>query len=462
MTRVHFIGIGGTGLSAIAKVLLESGYTVSGSDQEYSPLAQAVEAAGAKVFVGHQAANVNGADIVIRSSAVSDDNPEVLGAIESDIPVLKRADYLGSLMEDRQGVAIAGSHGKTTTTAMLAWVLTALDQDPTFIVGGVVSNLETNAHAGKAAAFVIEADEYDYMFLGLKPQIAVITNVEHDHPDIFPTPEVFRQAFLDFVRVLPPNGILLACGDDPGATDIMANAADAGYRVLSYGSESDQHDYFADNMEINHFGGFNFDLMREGKLVTQVSLQVPGDHNVKNALATLAVIDQMGLSVVNAAGAIVEFTGAGRRFQVLGDFAGVTLIDDYAHHPTEIRATLAAAKVRYPDRRVWAVWQPHTYTRTKTLFDEFAAAFGDADCVLVTEIYRSREPFDPDLSADQVVQAMDHPNVQFSGSLTDTTTHLRNNLRSGDVVLVLSAGDATLITQDLQALLAPSAESENL
>ena len=453
MTHVHFIGIGGTGLSAIARVLLESGYAVSGSDQEYSPLAQSVEAAGAEVYVGHQASNVNGADLVIRSSAVSDDNPEVQAALDAGIPVLKRADYLGSLMEGRQGVAVAGSHGKTTTTAMLAWVLTALDQDPTFIVGGVVTNLDTNARAGKGLVFVIEADEYDYMFLGLKPQIAVITNVEHDHPDIFPTPEVFRQAFLDFVRVLPPDGVLLACGDDPEASGVMCDAANAGYRAMSYGTESSEYDYFATEMKLNHHGCFDFEVFHAGDHLAQVSLQVPGDHNVKNALAALAVIDQLELPLKDAALALGEFLGADRRFQILGEAAGVTLIDDYAHHPTEIRATLAAAKARYANRRIWAVWQPHTYTRTKTLFDEFVTAFDNADCVLVTEVYRSREVFDPDFSADQVVQAMDHPNAHFSGSLADTTTYLLNNLRPGDVMLVLSAGDATQISQDVLASL---------
>ena len=449
MQHIHFVGIGGTGLSAIAKVLLESGYSVSGSDQEYSPLAKAVDVAGAQVFVGHQASNVNGADLVIRSSAVPDDNPEVQAALEKGIPVLKRADYLGSLMEGRQGIAIAGSHGKTTTTAMLAWVLTAMNQDPSFIVGGVVSNLETNARAGKGKAFVIEADEYDYMFLGLKPKIAVITNVEHDHPDIFPTPEVFRQAFLDFVRVLPSDGILLACEDDLGASNIMADAAEAGYQVLSYGIDSNQYDYFAENIKINQFGGFDFDMFHDGSNVATVSLQVPGDHNVKNAMAALAVIDQMGLSVTDAARALGEFIGAGRRFQVIGNAAGVTLIDDYAHHPTEIRATLAAAKSRYPERKIWAVWQPHTYSRTKTLFSEFVSSFDDADIVLITEIYRSREAFDPEFSAIQIVQAMDHQNAFFSGSLADTTRNLLENLLAGDVVLVLSAGDATQICQDL-------------
>lgn len=451
---MHFIGIGGTGLSAIARVLLESGYTVSGSDQEYSPLAQAIDHAGAEVFIGHRATNVNGADLVIRSSAVPDDNPEVLSALEKDIPVLKRADYLGSLMEGSLGVAVAGSHGKTTTTAMLAWVLTALDQDPTFIVGGLVTNLGTNARAGKGSVFVIEADEYDYMFLGLKPKIAVITNVEHDHPDIFPTPEVFRQAFLDFVRVLPPDGVLLACGDDPGAVDIMAAESEKSYQILSYGTESAEHDYYAENIKLNLHGSYDFDAFDSEGLLASVSLEVPGDHNVKNALVTLAVIDQLGLPLDEAARALGEFKGAGRRFDVLGEAAGITLIDDYAHHPTEIRVTLDAAKARYPDRKIWAVWQPHTYTRTKTLFDEFVTAFRDADCVLVTDIYRSREAFDPEFSASQIVDAMDHAEATYSGSLEDTTAYLLNNLQDGDVVLTLSAGDATQITAHVLSSLA--------
>ena len=461
MQHIHFVGIGGTGLSAIARVLLESGYSVSGSDQVYSPLAKAVDVAGAQVFVGHQASNVNGADLVIRSSAVPDDNPEILQALEKGIPVLKRADYLGSLMEGCHGIAIAGSHGKTTTTAMLAWVLTAMHQDPTFIVGGVVSNLETNARAGKGGAFVIEADEYDHMFLGLKPKIAVITNVEHDHPDIFPTPEVFRQAFLDFVRVLPSDGILLAGADDPGAADIKAEAADAGYHVLSYGIHSNQYDYFAENIKINQLGGFDFEIIHDGSNVAAVSLQVPGDHNVQNAMAALAVIDQMGLSIAAAARTLGEFIGTGRRFQVIGDVGGVTLIDDYAHHPTEIRATLAAAKSRFPDRKIWAVWQPHTYSRTKTLFNEFVSSFDDADMVLITEIYRSREAFDPEFSAIQIIQAMDHQQAFFSGSLADTTTNLLENLQAGDVVIVLSAGDATQICQDLMHSLPNRERSEN-
>ncbi|MEA3351268.1 MAG: UDP-N-acetylmuramate--L-alanine ligase [Chloroflexota bacterium] len=452
--HIHFIGIGGTGLSAIARVLLESGYKISGSDQQYSPLAQAVDAAGAEVFVGHQSEHVRGANLVIRSSAVSDDNVEVQAARAAGIPVLKRADFLGRLMDDRLGIAVAGSHGKTTTTSMLAWTLTVLDQDPTFIVGGVVTDLGTNAHAGEGAAFVIEADEYDYMFLGLKPRIAVVTNVEYDHPDMFPTPEDFRQAFRNFVRILPPGGLLLACGDDPGAAALLPVAPN-GCRTLCYGIDN-TNDYYADKLQPNDRGGFTFDLYRGGEILARLALQTPGVHNVKNALAVLAIIDQLDLSVKDAAQALAEFSGVGRRFQVLGEAEDVIVVDDYGHHPTEIRATLSAARMRYPDRRIWAVWQPHTYTRTKTLFDDFAASFADADCVVVTEVFRSREPLDTNFSAIQVVNAMQHPDAHFASTLTDATAFLLEYLHPGDVMIVFSAGDATQISADVFAALSES------
>lgn len=447
--HIHFIGIGGTGLSAIARVLLESGYIVSGSDQQYSPLAQAVEKAGARVYQGHCAENIAAPDLVIRSSAIPDDNPEVVAARQANIPVLKRADFLGRLMEDRLGVAIAGSHGKTTTTAMLAWVLTYLEQQPSFICGGDIANLGVNARAGDGAAFVIEADEYDYMFLGLKPRIAVITNVEHDHPDIFPTPESFRQAFLDFVRLLPSDGILLTFGDDPGAAEIYTAAN--GIQKLTYSLASRIADYAVEDMRPNTRGGFDFTVLHNGEQLAQISLQVPGQHNVANALAALVVIDQMQLPVAEAAQGLSEFIGAGRRFQVVGEVGGITLIDDYAHHPTEIRATLAAARARYPAHRIWAVWQPHTYSRSKLLFDEFVAAFDDADQVLITEIYRSREAVDPNFSSVQIATALQRESAHYAPNLDAAVAYLKTHMQAGDVVLVLSAGDATKINANLLA-----------
>jgi UDP-N-acetylmuramate--alanine ligase len=354
MTRIHLIGIGGTGLSAIARVLLESGYAVTGSDRADSPFARDLRAAGVTVSIGHLPENVRGADVVVRSSAIPDDNPEVVAAREQGIPVLKRADFLGSLMEGKTGIAIAGTHGKTTTTSMIAWMLSALNEDPSFIVGGVLGNLGVNARAGKGSTFIIEADEYDRMFLGLKPFIEVVTNVEHDHPDCYPTPEDFQAAFVEFVRRLPADGTLIACGEDDGATQLLTEAKKLGKRTVVYGDEAEVR---AEHLKPNNKGGFTFDAVVRGKLCV-VALQVPGRHNVLNALAALTVASLLDLDLVDAARALSQFSGTGRRFEVRGEAGGVTVIDDYAHHPTEIRATLAAARDRYPGHRIWAVWQP--------------------------------------------------------------------------------------------------------
>ncbi len=461
MTHVHLIGIGGTGLSAIALVLLESGYQVSGSDRQISPLAARLRAAGAQVYAGHAAGQIQGADLVIRSSAIPDDNPEVLAANQAGIPVLKRSDFLGRLMHDKIGIAVAGTHGKTTTTAMLAWLLTALDQDPTYIIGGVSVNLNNNAHAGKGSTFVIEADEYDRMFLGLTPQLAVVTNIEHDHPDCYPTPASFYQAFVDFSRCLTAGGTLLVCLDDPGAASLAGDASREGLQILGYGLDNSQADYQARRPEVNVWGGMSFEAVSPSE-THQVDLLVAGNHNVRNALAALAVIDRLGLSLQAAAEALGQYQGAGRRFEVIAQVAGVTLVDDYAHHPTEIQATLQAARIRYNGRRIWAVWQPHTYSRTRTLLDKFAVSFAAADRVLVTDIYAAREtaPEDGFSAREAAAQIEGHAQVQYSGTLDQTIELLMEQLQSGDIVLVLSAGDADQINPKIAAALAQGAPNQ--
>ncbi len=351
MAHVHLIGIGGSGLSAIARVLLESGYTVTGSDRQASPLARSLQEAGVQVFYGHRPENIAGASLVIRSSAIPDGNVEVQAARAAGVPVLKRSEFLGQLMEGRLGIAVAGTHGKTTTTAMTAWVISALGQDPSFIIGGVSKNLGANARAGRGRVFVIEADEYDHMFLGLEPQIAVVTNIEHDHPDCFPSPEDYHQAFLDFTMRLNAGGVLLVCGDDPGAVRLGREASEKGIRVVDYGIGDKGTVYQADDLVRNEQGGYSFVVrFRSQPMTTYLlppipcSLQVAGIHNVRNALAVLAVAHLVGLPLAEAAQALGEFQGTGRRFDVLGEVGGVTVIDDYAHHPSEIRATLSAAR----------------------------------------------------------------------------------------------------------------------
>jgi len=457
MIRVHFIGIGGSGLSAIARLLKESGYTVTGSDRSLSQFAVDLQNDGVEIYIGHHPRNIAGAEIVIRSSAIADDNPEVEAAIRAGIPVYKRSDFLGQLMAKKTGIAVAGTHGKTTTTAMIAWMLYAMGRDPSFIVGGTLNNLKSNAHAGKGDLFVIEADEYDRMFLGLKPRIEVVTNLEHDHPDCYPKYEDMFSAFKSFVELLPSDGTFIACSDDEGSGSLLSHARRKGLNVISYSLQSEMtinspQWIQARSLKPNLRGGYDFSAMTNvgaaAASVLHVSLQVPGEHNVRNALATLSVAATLGFSLQRAAAALSDFTGTGRRFEILGERKGVTVIDDYAHHPTEIRATLAGAKARYPGRHIWAVWQPHTYSRTQILFFEFSRAFSDANEVLVTEIYASREP-KQEFSSAEVVSAMPHSSARYTGSLEDTTKYLLKNLRSGDVLLVLSAGDANQISADV-------------
>lgn len=457
MKHVHFIGIGGTGLSAIATVLLERGLVVSGSDRQPSPQLQRLQAAGARVMLGHHAENILGADVIVRSSAVQDDNPEVAAARQAGVPVLKRADFLERLIDRQPAIAVAGTHGKTTTTAMIAWTLTALGADPSCVIGGVATNLGTNARAGAGPYFVIEADEYDRMFLGLRPEVAVVTNIEHDHPDCYPSPEAFYAAFRQFAGQIRPGGVLIACGEDPGARRLLAEMAAEAVATLTYGIGSG-YDFAAHNLALNAAGGFDCKVPVAGQSV-KLALQVPGEHNVRNALAALAVVGRIGLPLDEAAQALSEFRGAGRRFELRGEVNAIALVDDYAHHPTEIRATLAAARRRFAGRRVWAVWQPHTYSRTRTLQADFVAAFDDADCVLVTEVYPAREPapsdsFSAAVLADQISgrrSATGGPDmcIHFAAGLDDAGDLLLQSVRPGDVVIVLSAGDADRITARL-------------
>jgi len=450
MQKVHFIGIGGSGLSAIARLLAESGWDVSGSDRSLSPLASELMKAGIRVSIGHSAANLAEAELVVRSSAVPDSNPEVEAARARGIPVLKRAEFLGQVMQGKQGIAVAGTHGKTTTTAMIAWMLVQLGQDPSYIIGGVSKNLGNNAHAGKGAAFVIEADEYDRMFLGLNPTLAVITYVEHDHPDCFPTMADYRAAFGEFAGRIQPGGMLLASADNHEAAALISHAP-AGVQARTYGLNCPA-DYCARDLRPNSRGGFSFEAWRSNRRLASLDLQAPGQHNAANALAALAAAHLLGLPLEGAAQALNQFSGTGRRFEVLGEAGGVTVINDYAHHPTEIRATLAAARARYASRRIWAVWQPHTFSRTRALLAEFLAAFGDADQVLITEIYAAREAAEG-FSAAQIAAAMPQPAARFTPTLEDARLHLLAHLQPGDVLLVLSAGDADQVSTGVLAQL---------
>jgi UDP-N-acetylmuramate--alanine ligase len=399
---------------------------------------------------------------VVRSSAVPDENVEVQAALHAGIPVLKRSEFLGQLTRDDKVIAVAGSHGKTTTTAILAWVLMELDQDPSFIVGGVVKNLHTNARSGKGGLFVIEADEYDEMFLGLHPDIAVVTNIEYDHPDYFPTPEDFKQAFRDFVGNVTDHGVMILCAEDP-STVKLRHQASVDQEVYFYGFYNPDFNYMARNLQPREDGCYHFDFYTGDigvELIEDVHLGIPGEHNVLNALAALAVVDQLDLPLENSIQALAAFEGSGRRFEIRGEFSGVVIIDDYAHHPTQIKTAIETAGDRYPDGELWVIWQPHTFSRTMALLDGYSSAFGGADHVIVTEVYPSREEQPPGFSISEVVDAIDHPDVSLQSTFEEVEGNLVPKLAPKDVVLILSAGDAIELSAQLAGTLSNDEKKE--
>lgn len=429
-------------MSAIARVLLEQGTQVTGSDLHLSPVALALADAGAAVSEGHDRDNVGDADAVLISSAIPASNVEVVEAKRRHIPVYKRAEFLGQMMSGKVGVAVAGTAGKTTTTGMLAWMLAEADLDPTYIVGGVVDNLGTNARAGQGAHFVVEADEYDHMFLGLKPTVAAVTSLEHDHPDCYPTFAEMQAAFGRFLDLVPDDGLIVGCGDHSTVTALLATPHRAAVQTCGLGSEND---WYTTEVWPNVLGGHDFQVCHAGGLWDCVRLQVPGLHNVQNALVALAVGDWLGVERDAICRALTTFSGVRRRFQVLGNVGGITVIDDYGHHPAKIRATLSAARVRYARRPVWAVFQPHTYSRTKALWDEFASCFGQADHVVVLDIYAARETDTLGVTASDLAMAIAHSDVEYAADFGTAAAHVVSRVEPDAVVITLSAGDGNQV-----------------
>jgi UDP-N-acetylmuramate--alanine ligase len=448
--RFHLVGIGGSGLSAIAGFLLERGYQVSGSDQRPNEATDALAERGVTIHRGHRAENVQGADIVLISSAVPEGNPEVTAAEAAGIPVVKRSELLGPLMRGQHGIGVAGTHGKTTTTSMIAIVLLRAGLDPSIIVGGRLSLgpaegmpalANISARAGKGP-FVIEADEYDGMFLGLELEVGVVTNVEWDHVDCYPTPAAFTEAFQKFVGQIPPEGMLVACADDPGAL-ILRDSLAPGAKFESYGL-TDEADWQARNLTQNTQGGFDAEVWLRGERVADLSLPVPGRHNVRNALAALAVANWHQIKPRLAAKMLRDFHGAGRRFEFIGEAGGIIVIDDYAHHPTEVAATLSAARLRYPTRRIWAVFQPHTYSRTQALLRDYAHSFDDADRVLLLDIYAAREKIDLGMRSEMLLEVIRNEDARYVGDAQEAATYLLAHVEPDDVVITMSAGDGNL------------------
>ena len=454
--HIHLIGIGGSGISAIAKVLLGRGFVVSGSDMQANEITAALQADGATIYQGHAADNMTGADLLVISSAIPEENPELQAAREAGIPVMKRSDFLGHLMADRIGIAIAGTHGKTTTTGMLAHILMEAELDPTVIVGGILPSLGSNGRFGEGDYFVVEADEYDNMFLGLKPEVSIILNIEHDHPDIFPSAADYQAAFEKFARLLPEGGHLVACATDP-ETAVLLDKLDlpdvqiSTYAIGNSESQEANADYLALDLRSNQLGGTDFLGETEGQMIGLARLRLPGEHNVLNALGAIIVATDLGIDFNIIRSALGSFSGVNRRFETIGEVASVTIIDDYAHHPTEIEMTLKAARQRYPGRRIWAVWQPHTFSRTKLLLDKFATCFAEADKVVALDIYKSRETDSLGLDTAAVLKAMNHPSAIHIPNLEDAAKYILDRVRPHDVVLTLGAGDGNKVAQQVLA-----------
>lgn len=457
--HIHLIGIGGFGISAIARILLEQGYKVTGSDANSNALTEALARDGAAIYQGHDAAHVNGADMVIRTSAAGDDHIEVKAALGRGIPVYKRNDIIADLMADKTVIAVAGTHGKTTTTAMIVHILRESGLDPSYIVGGIMANTGTNAGVGQGNAFVIEADEYDNMFLGLKPNIIVLTSVEWDHPDFFKTESAVLKSFGEFIARLPESenfaeSTLVACIDDALALKVLEafrlTRRLNSFNDITFGIDTtSQVNCRALNIGTSPEGLTTFDFEVAHLNVGQVRLHVIGKHNIKNAMAALIASEIVGVMFNQSTAALETFKSTGRRFEIRGEVNGVIVVDDYAHHPTAIKTTLEGAKVRYPQHQVWAVWQPHTYSRTQALLDDYITAFASADAVLVTDIYAAREQPTPEsITSAQVVAAMPHENAHHTPTHGDVLAYLQAHVESPAVIIVMSAGDGPKISQN--------------
>ena len=449
--RIHLVGIGGIGMSGIAEVLLTLGYSVSGSDLKSSPITERLRNLGATVHEGHRAEQVHGAHVVVVSSAVRPDNPEIVEAHRLKIPVIPRAEMLGELMRLKYGIAVAGAHGKTTTTSLVASVLAAAGFDPTFVVGGRVNQAGTTARLGRGDYMVVEADESDRTFLLLAPVVAVVTNIDREHLDHYHSLEEIQEAFTQFVNRVPFYGAAVLCLDDPNVRAVLPQVKRP---VISYGL-ADQADLVIRKVELRGLDS-EFCLTFRGKDLGAFQLSAaPGIHNVRNAAAAAAVALYLNIPADSIREGLEKFTGVGRRFEVKGTVNSVTLIDDYGHHPTEIRATLEAARIcRYG--RLLVLFQPHRYTRTQHLWDDFCHAFDLADVLVLTDIYAASETPIPGITGEalaEAIRAAGHKNVVFRSSMQEGIEHLLHASRPGDAILTIGAGNVGRAMGELAILL---------
>ncbi len=451
--KIHFVGIGGIGMSGIAEVLINLGYQVSGSDLKESDITQRLATLGGTIAYGHRAENVVDVDVVVTSTAVNLKNPEVQEAHRRKIPVIPRAEMLAELMRMKYGVAIAGTHGKTTTTSMVATVLSHGDIDPTVVIGGRLDSIGSNAKLGQGEFLVAEADESDGSFLKLSPTIAVVTNVDEDHLDFYSGLDEIRATFIDFINKVPFYGLVVLCLDDENLQGMIPEVKK---RLVTYGLTS-QADFMASEIEHEN-DRTRFMVHYRGEALGRLSIRMPGRHNVLNALAAVAVAMELDMSFATIAEGFKDFGGVGRRFEIKGEAQGIMVVDDYGHHPAEIKATLAAARGGW-NRRLVAVFQPHRYSRTEALFDDFVTAFYQADHIAVMDIYAAGEEARPDITAEKLAEGVSehgHKSCCFTGDLIATVEHLQAVLQPGDIVITLGAGNVWQVGQELLKVLSPA------
>lgn len=445
--HIHFIGIGGIGMSGIAEVLLNLGYQVSGSDLKETEITRRLQSLGGKIAYGHKSEHIQGAEVIVTSSAVRPDNPEVLAARTALLPVIPRAEMLAELMRLKYGVAIAGSHGKTTTTSMVANVLAYGGLDPTVIIGGRLDKWGSNARLGQGTFLVAEADESDGSFLHLSPSIAVVTNIDLEHLDFYKDLEHIQNTFLEFLSRLPFYGLAILCLDDPHLPSLIPKLKKR-YRTYGLTAQAD-----IQAREIVQKGlSTRYRLHHAGKDWGEIRFQLPGIHNVYNSLAAIAVGFELEVPFDRIQEAFDNLEGVQRRFQIRGEFQGTTVLDDYGHHPTEIRATLNAARGCWPDRRIVVVFQPHRFSRTQALFEEFTTAFYQADSLLLLPIYAASEDPIEGIDSGHLVEGIKekgHREVRFISNRAEVIPSLKEILRPGDVLITLGAGDVWKIGQDL-------------
>lgn len=438
--RIHFIGIGGISMSALAEVLVSQGYIVSGSDLKMSSITTKLEGIGIKIFSGHNANNIQNPDMAVYTAAVKEDNPELIQARKSGVPVIERATLLGLLMKKYDyNISVSGTHGKTTTTSMVTMIMVESGLDPTIHIGGELDAIGGNTKIGGNKYFITEACEYVESFLKFYPFIAVILNIEADHLDYFRDLEHVKEAFYKFASLVPEDGCIVACADDANTMSVLEKV---GRRKVTYGINAPDADWSAKNISFNDQGCAAYKLYHGGEEVCDIILSVPGIHNVGNSLAAIAACNLLGCSMEAISRGLFSFHGTHRRFEHKGIAGGIRVIDDYAHHPTEVKATLSAAK-NAAAGRIWCVFQPHTYTRTKALLEDFTRSFGDADEVIVTDIYAAREKDTGDIHARTLSSRLKANGVrsEYIQSFEAIADYIGKHAEAGDMVITMGAGD---------------------